>query len=189
MAVDPVLLSRFEERLSGQRAALAAALVALWESLSGYDRADVAEFERRAAPSAIGAKAAAVAASSAFYSRALGVRPVAIRAVDVPVVAKTQAPFHAMWHALKEGRDGVEAWRAGRSVAQAEGFNFVQSTARRTGDLVARSTGRNVRWERIPDSGACKWCETVAGRLYSSAESADFGHERCGCMVAPVVAL
>lgn len=181
------LLARYEAQLARQRDSASASLVALWESLDGYDERNIAEFERRAAPLLIGAKAATVAATSAFVAMILRVRPVAVRATDVAVAAKTQAPFHAMWHALKVGRDGVEAWHAGRSVAEAEGFNFVQSTARRTGDHVARAAGRPVRWERIPESGACDWCQTVAGRLYHSAESADFGHARCGCTVAPAV--
>lgn len=181
------LLARYEAQVASQRERLGLALVAAWESLEGYDEDDVESFERRIAPLLAGAKAATVSVSASFVAMILGLRPVGIRPADVTVEAKTRQPFTAMWHALKEGRDGVEAWQVGRSVAQAEGFNFVQSTSRRTGDYVARAAGRDVRWRRIPEGGACNWCQTVAGRLYSTAESADFGHERCGCAVAPDV--
>jgi hypothetical protein len=87
---------------------------------------------------------------------------------------------------LSQGRPFDEALEVGRSTAQAVAFDFVQSAARLTGDVVAKKSERTVKWQRVPSPGACEWCVEVAGQLYNSAESADFGHERCDCDAIPV---
>jgi hypothetical protein len=109
-----------------------------------------------------------------------------VRAGDVELEADLRGPFRATWHALSQGRPFDEALEVGRSTAQAVAFDFVQSAARLTGDVVAKKSERTVKWQRVPSPGACEWCVEVAGQLYNSAESADFGHERCDCDAIPV---
>lgn len=180
-------IARYRRLIGEQRYRTSAALVAAWDGLDSItDETDVDLFVRRTAPTLIGAKAAVVATSAAFFALATGTRPVAVRPDAVPVEARIRHPFLSAWHALAEDRPFDEAIQAGRSQASAVGFDFVQSTSRRTGDVVADRAGRTrVRWQRVPGPKACAWCELVAGQLYTSAESADFGHDRCDCVAVP----
>ena len=43
-----------------------------------------------------------------------------------------------------------------------------------------------LAWRRVPGPKACQWCRTIAGQLYKTSETADFGHARCDCVVVPV---
>lgn len=185
MPLSDEALRRYDVLLTTYRTRLASILAGLWDGLDSYDEAGVESFTTSATPALAGAKRNAVAASTAVFALALEVRPPAIRADAVEVVPRIDHPFLATWHALAEGRPYEEAVSAGRSQAQAVGEDFIQQTSRRTGDVVAETTGRRVRWQRVPNGNACEWCLTVAGQSYFSAESADFGHDRCFCMVIP----
>lgn len=185
MAASALAVTRYKRQLSVYRNRTATLLAAAWSDLPGYDEAQVELFELRTRPALAGAKTAAVALSAGFFSVALGTRPVAVTARAVEVEAKTRAPFLATWHALSQQRSFEEAVGAGRSAAEAAAFDFVQSVARRTGDHVATASGRRVRWRRVPGGSSCTWCVEMAGSTYSSAESADFGHDRCDCDAVP----
>lgn len=157
----------------------------MWDQLGTYTDEDIERFIVSTAPAIKGAKRATVATSAGFFALATQTRPIAIRPQDVPVEPRITHPFLATWHALKEDRPYAEAVSAGRSQANAVGFDFVQSTSRRTGDIAAERSGTQVRWQRVPGGNACDWCITVAGQLYRTAESADFGHDRCDCAAIP----
>lgn len=172
------LIGRYRERTS-------AALVSIWAQLDSIDEDAVEAFARRATPVLAGVKQATVATSSAFFALAAGTRPVGIRPERVVVEPRIRHPFLSAWHALNEGREYEEALTVGRSQASAVGFDFVQSTSRQTGDVFAEQSGMQMRWNRVPSPGACEWCQTVAGQTYATAESADFGHDRCDCSVIP----
>jgi hypothetical protein len=157
----------------------------MWDDLDNYTDADLEAFTARAAPLLAGAKAATVATAAAFFALAMSTRPAPVAAKDVPVEPRITHPFLATWHALKEGRPLPDAIAAGRSQAEAVGFDFVQSTSRQTGDYVAKSSGQSVKWRRIPNPGACSWCSNVARRTYRTSAAANFGHDRCFCITAP----
>jgi hypothetical protein len=178
-------MARYKRQIGTYRDRTSAVLIAAWDALPAYDEANVDEFVTVTAPTLVGAQAAAVALSAGFFALTLGVPPVGVDPADIAVEADVQGPFRATWHALAMGRPFEEAVRVGRSTAQAVGFDFVQSSARRTGDAVAARSGREVRWQRVPGSKSCDWCRQVAGRHYLTAESADFGHERDDCDVVP----
>ena len=185
MPLSDTALRRYDRLLESHRFRTAAILAALWDSLGTYDDEASEQFARRAAPTLAGAKRTAVASSVAVFSLALEVRPPAVSLDEVDVEPRIRHPFLAMWHAVNEGRPNEEALAAGRSQAEAVAMDFVQQTARRTGDTVARKAGVSTRWRRVPNAGACQWCQTISGQLYRTAESADFGHDRCFCMVVP----
>lgn len=184
-SVSDAALSRYQRRLLLYRTLTSAGLGTLWDDLDSYTDEDLERFQVQAEPLLAGVKAATVATSAAFFALALGLSPAGVKAADVAVEPRITHPFLSTWHALKEGRPFEEAVAAGRSQAEAVGFDFVQSTSRRTGDYVAKASGRKVRWQRVPGGDACSWCHTVAGQTYYSAESADFGHDRCDCSVVP----
>ena len=176
---------RYLSAMTRHRGAVAAFLAALWESLDRYGDDGEDQFVSIAEPRMEGFKRATVSVSAAYFATVLDIRPVGVDHRDVRSVARLRDPFLAARHAVAEGRPWVEAVRAGQSMAEAVGYNFVQSTARRTGDVVAAESGVDVKWRRLPAANACSWCKTVAGQLYNSSESADFGHDRDGCLVVP----
>jgi hypothetical protein len=185
MALSETALRRYDRLLGTYRNRTAALVVIAWDRLGSYDESGIAEFTATTAPALQGAKRATVAASTSTFALALGIRPPSISANDVDTEPRIRHPFLAMWHAVNEGRPNDEAIAAGRSQAQAVALDFVQQTSRRTGDVVAESAGVRTRWRRVPNAGACTWCRTISGQLYRTAESADFGHDRCYCMVVP----
>lgn len=178
-------VARYKRQIGVYRSRTSALLIAAWERLDGYDEENVDEYTEATRPALTAAKRAAVALSAGFFALALGIRAVGVDPDDVDLDPDVRGPFRATWHALAMGRPFDEALRVGRSTAQAVGFDFVQSTARRTGDVVAANSGQRVTWKRVPGAKACDWCRLVAGQTYRSAESADFGHERDDCDVVP----
>lgn len=185
MPVSDEAIRRYRRLLATYRNRTSALLIATWDRLDDYSDEGFDQFVEQTRPAIHGAKVAAVAGSAAFFALALGIRPVGVRADDVPVEPRIRDPFLATWHALNMGRPPAEAILVGRSQTEATAYDFVQHTARRTGDVVAEAAGRDVRWRRVPDGNACDWCHTVSGQLYRTAESADFGHDRDGCVVVP----
>lgn len=163
------------------------AVAAAWDELDGYDEEDVATFERRVRPAVAASKTVAVRAATAYYASIAGLSVVSLAVRQVPVDYRSRSPFIAHWHALKEGRPWLEALASGRSAGGKAAGDFVTSTSRRTAGIVA-SKGRiqPVGWERIPDANACAWCLLVASQTYRTAESADFGHNGCGCTTSPL---
>lgn len=185
MPLSDTAVRRYDRLLGQYRNRTALRLALTWDSLDSYDDEAVERFALAAAPVLAGAKRTAVASSSAMFALAFGIRPPTLSPDAVDVLPRIDHPFLAMWHAVSEGRDNVEALAAGRSQAEAVAQDFVQQTARRTGDVVAQAAGIETRWRRVPNAGACPWCRTISGQLYRTAESADFGHDRCFCMVVP----
>lgn len=161
-------------------------LAGIWDGLAGYDEADISAFLDLIAPHVTAAKKAAVTVAIGFYAQILGRRPPAIPVGAVSVEYNARSPFTAVWHALSMGRPYDEAVSAGRSITEAQTDRFVASAARRTGDHVAAATRSRVVWERVPKATACSFCRDAAGQRYKTSESADFGHDRCGCTAVPV---
>lgn len=186
MTPSPAAIARYKRLIGRYRARTSLVLVTAWNNLPSYDEVNVEEFTVATAPALAGAQNAAVALSAGFFAMSLGVPPVGVDPAEVGVEPDIRGPFRAAWHALAMGRPFDEAVRVGRSTAEAVGFDFVQHSARRTGDTVAARSGLDVRWRRVPGSKSCDWCREVAGSHYRTAESADFGHERDDCDVLPV---
>lgn len=182
MPPNPEVIARYQRRLADHRARASAVLVTSWNRLGSWDQADVTRYERQTAPAMAGIKAATVALSAGFLSLYLAQPPVGVDPDNIDVTPDLTGPFHATWHALAIGRPIADALSAGRSVASAAGYDFVQHTSRRTGD---HATPRGTRWRRIPGGNACDWCLLVSRDDYLSAESADFGHQRDDCIVVP----
>lgn len=157
-----------------------------WDDLGSWDRADIERFAALIDPHISAAKKAAVVLAIGFYARILQTRPPAIAIATIDAAYNAESGFTATWHALSEGRPFDEAVVAGRSAASAQVERFVASAARRTGDHVATATRFRVAWKRVPSAAACPFCVRVSGQTYKTSETADFGHDRCGCTAVPV---
>lgn len=155
-----------------------------WDRLGSWDEVDIERFARRVDPVFTAARQATVNASAGYYSLATETAPVLVPDVAIAVQANLRAPFTAYWHGLAEGRPWDEALAAGRSRATSTAVDYVASTSRRTASFVAGDG--IVGWRRVLTANSCAWCATVSTQRYRSAESADFGHDHCDCIVAPI---
>jgi hypothetical protein len=182
------LTRRHQEQLRRLRNWAAFRLGRAWDLLPGYDRKNIPAWLDATASTIDDTQASALASANGFYSLLTGARSPAIAVADIGSVGDLEGPFLAHWHALAEGRDFDEAVQAGRNAAEAEGEYVAQSTARRTGDVFTERTGeRVIGWRRVLTGKSCRWCATVAGQRYNTAESADFGHRRCDCTAVPIL--
>lgn len=158
----------------------------MWASLDAYDEDQIASLERVALPLAGSTQTASIANAVGFYAVAAGIRPPPVSARDLNVRLDLRDPFISTWSALSHGDTFEGAVAAGASRCDTVIRNLVISTVRQTGDVVATKAGLRITgWERVPNFGACPWCVSVAGR-YSTAKTADFGHDRCGCTIEPI---
>ena len=157
-----------------------------WDQLGSWNRRDIERFVEQTEPHLSAAKKAALILAVGFYARILQTRPPALTVASIDATYNPESGFTALWHALSEGRPFDEALVVGRSAATAQVDRFVASTARRTGDHVATATRQQVAWKRIPSASACPFCVSASGQTYKTSETADFGHDRCGCTAVPV---
>lgn len=181
------LTRRFQDAILAITDRTAPVLQKMWDDLDTYDEDTVAVFERKTGASMLAVKAVAMRQATGYYSVLTTVRPPPIAVADLAIRPDLRQPFIAYWQALAGGQPWESAVAAGRSRIEAVVSNLANSSARQTGDLFVAKTRLSVRgWERITDAEPCDWCVSVADQVYSSAESADFGHDRCGCTAAPL---
>lgn len=183
------LTRRFQQVLTTIGDSTARRLQPAWNALSEYNEADIPTFAKQATPILTAAKTVAVHHAGAYYALTAGVAPAGISVATIATQPDLRAPFISVWQALKSGNPYEDAVAAGEGRLDAISRDLITSSARQTGDEVVSKAGlRVVGWERIPDDGACPWCEEVAPGFYLTAESADFGHDRCGCTADPIFA-
>lgn len=156
-----------------------------WGDLANYDAASVDVFAEATRPAFTAVKGAVLDQSTGFYSILSGRAVPVMNIAEIAVVPAVREPFISVWQAFKAGRSYADAVEAGRLRLDAVVVNLASSTARQAGDLFASKTGLSSRWRRTPDSGACDWCLLIAGQSYKTADSADFGHDRCKCTAIP----
>lgn len=176
------LTSRYMARTEALAATAGAAMARAWDNLGSYDERDIARLAAAASASVDVYTARAGAVSAAYLSLLLDEPPVATTHLVVP---DWRGPFTHHWGALAHGETWDAALEAGRARADAAGSRAVISTARRVGDRL--TTDRIGGWRRTLSSDPCTWCIQVAGQDYATAESADFGHDRCACGVTPIL--
>lgn len=158
----------------------------MWGNLDSHNSDDVAALTSRAGSFVSASKSTSVRQSLGYYQVLSGTKPPLIHPDEVDVDATLRDPFISYWLALKNGHSEDEALALGSSRIVDVVTNLVVGASRQTGDLYVAKAGLQVDgWERIPESSACDWCEELALDTYASADSADFGHDRCGCTAAP----
>lgn len=181
------LALRFQRSLSTVVVRTTPALQRAWDGLDDYDEHSVAVLTAKASNPLTAVKVVAIAQAVGFYTVVAGVRSPRVTAAEISTAANLRAPFISVWQVLASGNSYDDALAAGRSRIEAVVSDFAVSSARQAGDVfVAKANLRVHGWERIPDAKACAWCLSVAPGHYKSADSADFGHDGCGCTAALV---
>lgn len=175
------LVRRYQSHLAHTGSTLAASAVKAWDELDSWDEVDLAELTAMLEPAAAAATTHATNLAVGFIALAkgLGVTP-----IESPAPVDWSNGFFAYWKSLTSS-PWDQAIQVGRNTIASVGFDAVQSAARSASSQIDRREPAITRWARVPDGSACSWCLEVAGDNYLSAESADFGHERCGCAVVP----
>lgn len=181
-----VLVDRHKQTQARIAARTSQHVVQAWSDLGSWDRRDIARFVEATDPHLAAAKKAAVVLAVGFYAQILQTRAPAIPVNSVDVTYRADTAFTALWHGLSEGRPFPDALNAGQSIAEAQVDRFIASAARRTGDHVTAATRHRTAWKRIPSGNACPFCVRASGQTYKTSETADFGHDRCGCTAVPV---
>lgn len=176
------LTQRFRGHLETISTRTSNAVGQAWDGLPDYEEHRLHEFARRVQPVTRAAKVAAVALGAGYYSTVAQQRPAGVAASLIPLEFDARAAFVAYWNALSNGRPWPEAVAAGRNRAASTASGLVVSSSRRTGDHVLP----RADWTRVAAGNACEFCQEAASSTYRSAETADFGHERCSCSVVPV---
>lgn len=176
------LTVRFRAHLDSISARTSKAVGDAWQQLPDYNDARLHEFAHRVRPVTAASKAAAVALGVGFYSTIAIQKPVSVAAKIIPLEYDARAPFVAYWNALGNGRPWQEAVQAGQNRAESSADGLIVSSARLTGDHVLP----RAAWTRVTAGNACDFCLEAANGTYTSAETADFGHERCSCTAIPL---
>jgi hypothetical protein len=182
------LTRTFQARIAliGDRAARVTA--ARWLGLPGYDEEDVGRFETATRAVLQAAHAAAVHSGVGYYATLGQFRPPSVAVREVPYVVDPREPFVAYWNALDKGHPWEDAVRSGSGRAEAVARNLATSSSRKAGDVTMRKANQRVDgWSRNTDANPCPWCRGLTSFVFETAESADFGHDRCNCSVSPVI--
>jgi hypothetical protein len=184
---DVALLRRRQDQLAALRSTTADQLGRRWQALPAYTSDMEDRWVELAAPVVAAGQTRAAALQIAYLQRRLGVsltfdRAAVLSAAKIDI----SQPFIALANALSGGADLDAAVESGRARAEGVGESAVQ-WASRSANHAAGADQRIVGWTRTLDAGACEWCQVVATQRYNSAESASFGHLRCGCGVDPII--
>ena len=118
---------RFQRRLASITDHTTAASLRAWEQLGTWDRVDIARFTDATSDLFVAARTATANTSAGYYAL-LADRPAVVPAVST--VPATDAPFHAYWHALREGNEWTEALAAGGRRAESMAADLVTGTSR-----------------------------------------------------------
>lgn len=185
---DTVDLTRaYNRRLKALSEPLGNVLGTTWRNLPGYDRADVATFLDAVTPAVQATAAEAAAAGNAYVATLLEVPATPVEQAALrAALTDLRTPFLRYWARLNDGDDWPDALAAGADAATSMSIPLVTRPARAGSAEAARRSDRVVGWTRVLSGGSCEWCALVATQRYLTQESADFGHNHCDCVPAPI---
>lgn len=161
----------------------------IWRSLPGYDRPNLDQWLSLALPIVDAAKRQSSHVTDAYLARKLDRAPFGVgvpkgrNGVDPAEVY--QRPFVTIWTALKNGTSYENAVNAGLARATSSVAMDVQLSMAQTAQEVGRADPQIQRFQRVADSGACEFCQTVDGAILNSEDAMDL-HNNCGCGIEPL---
>lgn len=161
-------------------------LLAIWDSLAPWGDAEIDEFHRIANPLIEAAAQVGVDLSTVYAETALGSAagtPSPLIAADAG--ARLYDPLDRISRLISQGASFPEAAAAARQVVDDLGHDSVYRSAR---EAMADVAPPGKQWQRRVSGETCKWCLSLAGALFYTAESATFGHTHCDCLPVPTEA-
>lgn len=168
----------------------------IWNSLPGYDRANVDEWLSGVVPLVQSAQRSSVALTEGYLARFLQRRPngvdpealigAAARGGTDPATAYKR-PFVTLWTALGSGviYDDAVSSALARATEMAE-FD-VQASMRATSNAVQDAEEGFYGYQRVADGAACEFCASIDGAYVKRADAMPL-HPRCGCGLEPLTA-
>lgn len=171
-------------------------VAATWKSLPHYDQAQVDQFLSTVIPLSAAANRQSVLLTQAYLARTLGQLPAGLDADQIIAGIRNGAtpedvykrPFVTVWTALKAGTPWEKAVQMGQDRATSAAATDVQLSFTHTLRASSGNYGDQiVGYVRVPDSGACDFCQAASGLIYHSDDLMPL-HTWCGCGVEPVSA-
>lgn len=162
-------------------------LLAIWDSLAPWGDAEIDEFHRIARPlveaaSRVGVDLATTWADTVFPGPTRPTSPL----IPADSAARLYDPADRMGRLMANGATFEEAASAARQVVDDLGHDTVYRSAR---EAVADASPPGKQWRRRVTGTSCRWCLSLAGATFYTAESATFGHTHCDCLPQPVEAV
>lgn len=167
------------DMLDALAAAVGQAIRDVFSTMSGYDRAQLAEWLERVTPLTQAGAAEGANLAAAYLAELTDLAPTIID--DIEVVADLEGPYLRYWHDLKEGHSWEDSIDGGASQAEALGERATRDGAGQQFEHPPAGV-KVIGWQRVAQPGACEWCQVVSTQLYHSRESGTFGHHECRCI-------
>jgi hypothetical protein len=176
------------------RAAGVGLVVARWDDLATHNEADVAGFVDDVVPNIVTVQAVAAQLTDGYLAALMRRPPLGVDLEDLTGAAVRNGtdpaevyrrPFVTTWTALKRGASPADALAAGRARLEATAAMDIALSSRAAAREVGRADPNIAGFQRVPDGGACEFCEMAAGQRYNTDDLMPL-HNRCGCTVEPI---
>lgn len=181
------LTRRYQRQVNAVGANSAAMVARAWDNLGSWDEADVPMFTDATLPIVQAAQRKAAALTAGYLGLLLAKKMPTVDAGRFGDSIDPRSPFLAYWSALNRGDRWEQAITTGRTRAETLALDGTTTAARGTASEIDDQEDRITGWERVPAGMCCEWCAEVSTQQYQSADSADFGHDRCNCGVVPII--
>lgn len=187
---DEDLILRFQAQQAHVLAEVARIVRKLWESLPGYNRAEVAEFLagiETVLPAAQGVMASSVDAMVSILTEEapIGI-PVFTDVRGIPLAEEFERPFIQIWKGLGEGKQWEDLVTQAGDRAVTMATMDTQVSMVRSMDLAAHESKRVVGYRRVLTGKSCMFCASASTRRYHRKNLMPL-HAHCDCGVAPIV--
>lgn len=157
-------------------AAVGEAVREVFRDLTSIDRSEIEAFIAGAEPFTAAGQTGAADLAAAYLSEVLG-ETISVTDLRYPTIP-FEDPFLRTWSNLKSGMPYDEAVAGGESMAEMIGHD---ATTNGASTASSETKTKVIGWRRPIQAKACEWCRVVATQLYSSAQTATFGHHGCRC--------
>lgn len=201
-AVVAAAAAAYQRQVQQQRAALAAFITRLWQSLGTYRNAQMATFAQQAVPVVGGAQQNIAALTAAYLARHRQLHvggpgrpvPVDVRRLTGAAVrngtSPTQVyerPFHLVWRQLGEGTPPADAIQSGLDRAVQSALTDLQLTKVRTAHTVLAGDKAVAGYRRVLEGAhSCGLCVLASTQRYHRGDLLPV-HPGCDCNVEPIL--
>ena len=174
----------YQRQLLNMGAGTSRSLLAVWDSLGGYDVADSLRWWSAVQPILTGSAEASLDLTAAYTDHSLGGAVTPSPLITADAAARAFDPFDRLAAELSNGLTFEQAFQSARRVVSSVGTDSVVRTGRQgIADITPQRT--RTTWRRRLNPGACDWCKSLSRVEWRSAHDGTFGHNNCGCVPMP----